>query len=686
MNMRVSPVTEVGQKVSITPHEWRKKVIAKIGGRDQAPRGFETMTRAELRRTFGATTIGRYLSDSRRRKAKTYRQDAGALLSMIVDMMKVIENIDRSLPHLESVVKDTQGPIANYIAELRRQRQLFEDGDIVAMRASVNKTKAAGQGMAKNLPAGIKPNFNITQNHLNALDFKILATADEATQNLARDIISVLVRHRTGDETPEHHRLACIKDFAVLGIFSEYDLLRFLMGGDEFAKKMQREFEAIDKKQRAQNFRGNAFYESFKRNQRSFIQETFGLALFAFPEKRPVEQWGSEQVAALSQFAENRYKLVYHVILGLADSHHNPLGGTIRPDQTPLLLSSILRAALYPNYKIEMRVGYGGTDKNGALVRSAGYVMNALDIMAIFQTANDEVGGDRGINSPTLQVVSAHELSVAVNDLDHAMTSENSGHMLRYIKHFVEKFYPSLAPAVMFSQPSREEVFRSDIHDVVVSATRAVASAASAKVTEVSGAWDTVASFATRHCMANEAAMNAASAYVAGHLSPSVFATVGSREKPSGAVWKIGGGTEMSFDILQGAIRDALFHSSEAAGLSFPDCIFTTTTNGGRPPPYYRDDKCPVDITVREAWAFGGEQERNFLACLAYTKTGAASDLRSMLSHPRLGRGQLAAGWEQLREVLTGSMTAEIVDPREAEQPSGAADTSAVKTFSPQPV
>lgn len=103
--------------------------------------------------------------------------------------------------------------------------------------------------------------------------------------------------------------------------------------------------------------------------------------------------------------------------------------------------------------------------------------------------------------------------------------------------------------------------------------------------------------------------------------------------------------------------------------------LFTVTSVGGRPPPFYKDNGCKTDITTSEIVLWQQDQaqesEHEWLKRIKREKTGVANDFRAMLSHPRIGNGDIEKGWLKFKSFLMGHYGAHrCPDIRGQENPS----------------
>lgn len=674
----------------VTPLSRRRKVLSRFAHGHIAPGGIENMSRQALRERFGAHTVSRYLINNRRTKLKTYRKDAGQILEKIDGVSKSLEKICQSAQRLEILINDQSEIVREdlsfdlmedvrlYVANIKEKRTFLDRFDIYGLQASVAKARMLSAKLLEKLESidtdlhkAIRGNVRSILHSFDELRLKPLVSYEENKDALPRSIASILSHHRGLKEeesiSEEAYRLLCVKAFSRLGAFDEDDLLRYLVGGDQFQLGVMREIESIALQKKAKAFKDTNPYGTFKKILPDFIKETLGMTLFAFPCDKLLDQWDTNDVGNLFKFAESRYVLAHNVILGLTDPKQNPLGEVIRPEQVKPLIHETLRSTLYPNYRLQIRLGFGGTESKEVLARAAAYVMNALDIMNVFRGVNQISKEEQGINSPTFLVISADQLSASINELDPAATRETGRQLLDYLRRFVGEFYPEHLANVRFNQPTREEIFQDKTYGHIYAAAREIVDPTRKNGSDVVKALKSVSSFAENHCEIlenNDNRLNRIAHCISCHLVPAVFATVENGGVSSGPVWKIGGKAEHNFSILQHAIRDVVMTTSDkesvvatsnAIGENIAG-LFTVTSVGGHPPPFYKDNGCKTDVTTDEIvlWQEDIELrgEREWLSRIKKEKTGVASDLRAMLTHPRLGNGDIEKGWLKFKGFL----------------------------------
>ncbi|NTU50027.1 MAG: hypothetical protein HGA87_03910 [Desulfobulbaceae bacterium] len=676
----------------VTPLSRRRKMLSRFAHGHIAPGGIENMSRQALRERFGAHTVRRYLMNNQRTKSNTYRKDAGQILEKIDGVSKSLDKINQSAQRLQILINDQSGierkglsldlveNVRLYVAAIKEKQTFLDSFDISGLQASVAKARILSAKLLEKSESGdtdlhkaIRGNVRSILRGFDELRLKPLISHEGDKDDLPQSIASILFQHRglkeEGSVSEESYRLLCVKSFSRLGVFDEDDLLRYLVGGNLFQCGVMREIESIALQKKAKAFKDTNPYGTFKKILPEFIKETLGMTIFAFPCDKPLDQWDEKDVVNLSKFTKSRYVLAHNVILGLTDPKQNPLGEVIRPDQVKPLIHETLRSTLYPDYRLQIRLGFGGTESKEVLVRAAAYVMNALDIMSVFREADQTSKERQGINPPTFLVVSADQLSASINELDPAATRETGRQLLDYLRKFVGEFYPEHLANVRFEQPTREDIFQDKTYSPTYAAAREVVDPARKGGLAVAEALKSVSSFAENHCDVSESKDNRLDRIahcVTCHLVPSVFATVENNGSSLGPVWKIGGKAENNFSILQQAIRDVVMTSSQTRGsVGTSNAIgeniaglFTVTSVGGRPPPFYKDSGCKTDVTTDEIvlWQQMQEQgcEREWLKRIKKEKTGVAFDLRAMLTHPRLGAGDIEKGWLRFKSFLLG--------------------------------
>ena len=461
-------------------------------------------------------------------------------------------------------------------------------------------------------------------------------------------------------------RLACVQQLAATNFFSEDTLLSYLIPTDSFIRDIQKDVNEQWLALKSSGDRFMPFYRDFRTSLPSLIRQTLGATLFASPNTKPVEHWTPEDARNLLIFAQSRYRLLNNVIQDIGDKTKNPLSDNIPVAQMEPLIYETLRSALYPQYRLQIRVGYGGIKEDGVLLRAPSYIMNALDIIRIFENANRTVDAGLGLNTPDLCVISADQLTAEVNAIDAGTAHRNGQSLLDILGRFVQNVYPDLVGKVVFSQPSRDTIYQRDIYTLIEQAASEVVARPARLSSTEQQALKALVDFAVKHSAQSiddgEIYRRRMLNYLSGHLMPAVFATVVPHNDITGPVWKIGARSEQHFDVFQRTIRGKLYDAPTSDGvIGFPNAIgaslsglFTTTIIGGNPPPYYRDAASAVDVFIRDfVGAVAGDQtDAGLSAGILWEDTGAAADLRAMLRHPSMGRGNIAEGLVAARRQL----------------------------------
>ena len=670
--------------LATTPKERRERFLTQITHAAFAPGAVETMHLSQIKHVFGSHTVGRYVRDMKQRKQGSYRGNFASLLPLLAKTEVVWRKLLRNANSLEAsaLVKGTERveDIVKLVDAVRDAERSFGGGNIQAARAAIATTKTLCTRIVRGtIPPNSRQNKSLKGNvdsiqrltdSLRLKEFIAFKNVDEALfatifsttrEQAASNDIAVM---RDGSEVLGQ-RLKCVQELSVSGVFTEDALLAYLVSKGNGTRTIHREIVGLLEQQDAGLKKPHtSTYAEFKKMFPNFVEETLGATLFAFPNKKPIGQWDVKDAEALSAFVVSRYVLLCGVMEGIADPNQNPLGDNIDPAQMQPLVYEIFRSALYPNYCLQIRTGYGGTDQNGTLVRAASYIMNALDIMSIFNRVNKRVEASPKINVPTLHVVSADQLSANENNLDQNLVLSNGQNLLCFLKDFIEEYYPDHCDRVVFSQPSRQQIYHKELYALAIEAANQVVSRPEKLGLYEIEALQALLNFAAKHAHVDTPEERKVKTlnYVAGHLMPEVFATINASDVGGEPIWKIGSRSENFFNVFQCTIRNSLFHSQDADGIvSFPNAIgenlsglFTTTTVGGRPPPYYHDEQSSSDIAVEEIArsASASSFDTALISGIRQERTGAASDLRAMLSHPRIGRGDVSVGLGSIRQFI----------------------------------
>ena len=242
----------------------------------------------------------------------------------------------------------------------------------------------------------------------------------------------------------------------------------------------------------------------------------------------------------------------------------------------------------FPNYPIELAVGFGGTGDQEISSRSFGWIMPALDFVQAFQEA--------GVQSPSVRIFSAHELSTEVNHLDGSVASQTAHRTQAALGQFVDAYYPDVRDSVNFEVTRIDEVVESIGKLGINGNARSLLEA-------VSSSSPRLGKYIQRLEQAGEkkgSDKDGTAHYVVWHGAPEVFGTYVDPRTDKVSVIKVGGPSEREFTALQRMIAKRVeppdltelsrTHSFARQLAESGPHQLSIEGNNHRVAPYYRDE------------------------------------------------------------------------------------------------
>lgn len=307
------------------------------------------------------------------------------------------------------------------------------------------------------------------------------------------------------------------------------------------------------------------------------------------------------------------------------------------------LIHEVLNAIIYPHYRLEIIVGFGGSEDD-LNIRLPSYIIPALHAIRSFLKA--------GVKPPTLRIVNAQALAVEINGKDEDITRRNAFDTNTLLVAFVERFYPDCRQYIECFIPTLEESLGGTYYGDVAHLGRFVPPADEqlnnplerAKLSDLDVALGELARRDRIHGEGNGKKQEAENyiAYAAAHAY--LFGNIQHirRKNPPNGVIKFGGSGEHYFNIIQQYLADkhrvesiaSQFYLTNTAARGKESVedretgaktirwkgsrpIFVTQTVGGNPP-YYRAGKTGVhEITIDEI-VHGDKRDMNIEEAIAY--------------------------------------------------------------------
>ena len=304
---------------------------------------------------------------------------------------------------------------------------------------------------------------------------------------------------------------------------------------------------------------------------------------------------------SLNDFVGTKADQLAHIAMG--ETVANDITAVSDPDAAKQMANENLNVLLYPGYKLEYVVGLGGSE-TAPTIRLGAYLTPALERIKRFK----EVGAT---NQPSLRVLLARNMSQTVNNLDPLTTEKRGLQTERYVKGFVQTFYPGEVDHVELDVPTIDEIrspeYDDDVRwltDELVHAGDTVTdidkegAAAHKKLRKAVG---NLGKRALKHADGDdpEEAVHKALAYAGGHGVPEAFGDyrrTNGKHRPHGTI-KFGGAGETDFNIIQSAVAarhttgsidsDTYLPNTAARSDGKPQPIHVVMRAGGDPPPYY---------------------------------------------------------------------------------------------------
>ncbi len=641
------------------------------------------ITSAEIIDIFGLAAVSNYEKDQALKDNHSYREDAHKILARIRRIDFLLAAIDQNTSILVSdgrttaafkellacKVNTTEFRMNIFNGELQKTLSDILDG-------CANEQEQQGQNGKKNRKSPLsKLRSHVSEFSQHAHYFAANKRDKAPTVLLTLEAQRSAVTNQS-DSDPSAHQLSYAQQLSKSGLLGLEDIALEALGGTDFIKKVSKHFCEVAMNNRRDH--GNDYREFYIRfgtkHFKRLVAGTVGAVLFSFDGLKEPGSWTPEDAMHTSDYVYSRYQLVHDVIEGLADRKKNPLGGNLTKEQTIALMCETLRSAIYPGYKLDIRVGIGGTHQSDVLVRVGSYVMNALDTMAIYGAASEVCAPLKGMNVPSLTLVSGAALAERVNGLDPVSGKQNEQNYFKFIDKFIASYYPELSNKVIYASPTQQEVFDNDLYKSLLEAAKEITkhktdknqewSETYEKRSKATAALTTLTNFASKRKQSTgneDAAKEMALKYAVAHIMPSVFRSIRFAGGFTAPVWKIGGRSEKHFNAFGEALVDLLSTDERFClpngnyGTSLMAGICTTTPVGGNPPPYYKGPKGSFDPGFHEITkkiSNGSLSDESVTARLQSEDSGPAADMRSLLTHKRLGDGNIMRGWSNYKSFL----------------------------------
>jgi len=672
----------VSAEVTTTPKQRRDRFLAEEFAHPAVAHGnVEHMSPAEFRHMFGEATAQRHAENRNQKRNTSFDPQAYEFLKLVRQSSNNSRIITQLLQKMSSAIGQEQATglvevwqnfpdseALEQLDRLKKQTEIYLQ-QIEASLQSVDSIK-----IVERTRGDLRKAHELLQApHAHEM-LKMLKTEGGGTGRqaivdvevrLSRQILDLKRRQIPDDERDRLKviaRLDNLKAHAASNAFCTDDILRIAVGepgfseSSEFIDGLLRKIQKTIVKNRSKP--GNpyhSYYEEFGRIITELMMATLGQTLFAFDDLRPINDWGPADISRLKEFAQGRYQMLHEVIEALADRSRNPLG-TLKNEELPGLAREILYSSLYPNRRLEIRIGLGGTKQKEPLLRACAYIVPALDMIKIIQEINNaaRASATHGINVPELVIVDGSSLAVTVNDFDDTTTRENGRKLVHFLHQFVRAFYSDQAPFVRSHETDASQVFGHPVFELLHQTMRELLEKRDERLMDVlpillkqaikycgiseeidlssQATWDAVFELPSTHPI--KIALDKALQYTAAHVMPEVFATISYDNATANPVLKIGGHGEHSFNLIQKVITWLLFAAPNTPSeIGFPDTFFMIEPVG-EDPPYYRADS-PAEISVaeaKEAIHNGDDLRSRFKGT-----DGPATDMQVLLKHPAVG-------------------------------------------------
>ncbi len=639
------------------------------------------MSGAEIVDVFGSVTASNYGEDQELKASPSYREDTRKILARVrrVDFLLAAINHDVSVLASDSRIEEGFKETLESKIDTVAFRSRLSDAGLQKTLSDVLEECAANEERQSQVE---KKNTKNPLHRLRSRIFEFSQHAHYFAKNKDDEVPSLLLdleaqKHVVSSQSDlADRRLSFARRLAGTGLFGLEDIAREALGGAEFIDGLKKNFHEIAQNNRRDH--GDDYREFYIRfgtkHFKRLVAGTLGSVLFSYDGIKNPETWTSEDAKRVSGYVYSRYQLVHDVIEGLANIKKNPLGSNLSKEQTIALMCETLRAAIYPGYKMDIRVGIGGTHQSDALVRVGSYVMNALDTMAVYEAANEVCVPFKGVNVPSLTLVSGKSLAERVNGLDPVSGKENEQNFFGFIGKFIASYYPELSDKVVFASPTQQEIFDNDLYKTLIEAAKEITEHKSGedqewsetleKKNKAAAALTTLTNFASKRKQSSgneDAAKEMALQYAVAHIMPPVFQSIRFAGGFTAPVWKIGGRSEKHFNAFGEALVDLLRDDERFClpngnyGTSLMAGICTTTTVGGNPPPYYKGPKGSFDPGLREITkkiSNGSLSDEDAVARFQSEDSGPAEDMRALLTHKRVGAGNIKKGWSNYKSFL----------------------------------
>ncbi|MDR3613005.1 MAG: hypothetical protein P4L53_05515 [Candidatus Obscuribacterales bacterium] len=639
------------------------------------------MSNAEIVDTFGSASVSNYEEDRELKARPSYRKDARWILARIrrVDFLlaainqdaSVISSNDRMTSEFKELLRSKINT-AEYRSNLSNDELQKTLSDVLVGCANQEEQQS------ENERENTKKPLRRLKSHVFELSQHAHYFSNNKDDQVPVLLLELEAQKNTdlGQRNEVERQLSYAHRLLDTGLFGLEDIAREALGGTDFIKGLKKHFCEVAMNNRRDH--GNDYREFYIRfgtkHFKRLIAGTLGAVLFSFDGAQKLETWTPKDVRQISNYVYSRYRLVHDVIEGLANKKVNPLGSNLTKEQTIALMCETLRAAIYPGYKTDIRVGIGGTHQSDVLVRVGAYVMNALDTMAVYAAANEVCASFKGANVPSLTLVSGTALAERVNGLDPVSGKKNEQRFFSFIGKFIASYYPELSDKVTYASPTQQEIFDNDLYKALLEAAKEITnhkndedqewSETYEKRSKAAAALITLTNFASKRKQATgneDAAKEMALQYAVAHITPPVFQSIRFAGGYTAPVWKIGGRSEKHFNAFGEALVDLLRDDERFClpngnyGSSLTAGICTTTTVGGNPPPYYKGSNGSFDLGLREFMkkiSNGSFSDESVIARLQSEDSGPAADMRALLTHKRLGDGDIKKGWSNYRSFL----------------------------------
>ncbi len=152
------------------------------------------------------------------------------------------------------------------------------------------------------------------------------------------------------------------------------------------------------------------------------------------------------------------------------------MGAGLTTEQDVALMFETLRSSLYPNYRMNIRIGIGGTEETDILARVSSYIVNALDVMAVYRDVGAaHAGSGLTVNVPALAVVSGAAMAARINGFNPDIADNNREMVFGFLKKFIGAYYPEFVDRVSFENPGPKEIFDNPLYRQLLAAASAQA-------------------------------------------------------------------------------------------------------------------------------------------------------------------------------------------------------------------